>query len=238
LPCNVEEKTNLRTKKGGHMKLLYSKRTTIFITAMTLATATFGQSKVKTITIINGDTTITESNDDTEFKKIEKEISVIREGNSKEEKKTVVKKIIINSDNDKNGDAIAYAYSTDGDDAEVITSDDGKETRIVIKNDKNDGKAGEKKKVVKRAIEPERAESREKMNLNISIKDKTATLGIETSSKEPLYISVLDEAGKQVFYDSKKDAGKYNKDVKLEKGTYFLNIIQNKKTSNEKIIIE
>ncbi|MDF2436021.1 MAG: hypothetical protein K0Q95_397 [Bacteroidota bacterium] len=222
------------------MKLSYYKHTTVLITALALATAACGQSsKVKTITIINGDTTINESTEmvDKEIRQIEKEISIIRDSDSKTENKTIVKKIIVNNDDSKSGDAVAYAYSmNEDDDTEVITNDDGKETKIIIRKEKDDkNTSGEKRKVVKRS--DDRAENKENISLNINIKDKTVNLGIETNSKEPLYISVLDENGKQFFYDSKKDGGKYNKDLKLEKGTYFLNIIQNKKTTNEKIVI-
>ena len=77
------------------------------------------------------------------------------------------------------------------------------------------------------------------LNLNISIKNTTATIIVETNSKEALNINVLNENGKQIFYDTQKTGGKYNKEIPLgKKGTYFLNLIQNKKSTTEKIIIE
>ena len=52
-------------------------------------------------------------------------------------------------------------------------------------------------------------------------------------------VSVLDENGKQVFYDTQKVGGKYSKEIPLgKKGTYFLNFIQNKASTTEKIIVE
>ena len=53
----------------------------------------------------------------------------------------------------------------------------------------------------------------------------------------PVFI-ILDENGKQVHYDTQKAGGNYLKEIKLEKkGTYFLNIIQNKQSTTDKIII-
>jgi hypothetical protein len=135
---------------------------------------------------------------------------------------------------------MAFAYSIrEDDDMEITTNDDGKETKIVIKksdNDKTDDK--EKRKVVRKSISStDEKDAKEKMSLNLNIKNNIATLEVETGSKDPLNVSVLDENGKQVFYDTKKDGGKYSKEIKLEKGTYFLSIIQNKKNTNEKIVI-
>ena len=201
---------------------------------MSLATVSYAQNpKVKTITIINGDTTITESNLN------EKEIQVsINDGDDSSKK--IVKKIIIN-DEKHDGDAMAYAYAIgdEGEDVQVSTSEDGKETKIVIK--KGDGKdSKDKAKVVKKEVKVD-GSSKEKnsLNLNINVKNTTAKIEVETSSKEPLNISILDENGKQVFYESQKTGGKYSKEVALEKkGTYFLNLIQNKTSTTEKIIVE
>lgn len=201
---------------------------------MSLATVSYAQNpKVKTITIINGDTTITESNLN------EKEIQVsINDGDDSSKK--IVKKIIIN-DEKHDGDAMAYAYAIgdEGEDVQVSTSEDGKETKIVIK--KGDGKdSKDKAKVVKKEVKFD-GSSKEKnsLNLNINVKNTTAKIEVETSSKEPLNISILDENGKQVFYESQKTGGKYSKEIPLgKKGTYFLNLIQNKTSNFEKIIVE
>ncbi len=203
--------------------------------------AGYAQNKVKTITIVNGDTTISEKNmDEKELADIDKQIQITinDDGNTKK----VVKKVIIN--NGKNdGDAMAYAYSLDeGKELEAETNTDGKgnTTKIIIKND--DGKPGskEEKKVIRRSsVNTDDESPAESVSINISIENTTAKVNIETGSKEALNVSVLDEEGKQVFYDSQKQGGKYSKEIKLEKkGTYFLNIIQNKKSTSEKIIIK
>ena len=77
------------------------------------------------------------------------------------------------------------------------------------------------------------------VSININVKGTSAKIDVETGSKEPLNVSILDENGKQVFYDSQKAGGKYSKEIPLEKkGTYFLNLIQNKVSTTEKIIVE
>ena len=209
---------------------------------MTMATVSCAQSpKVKTITIVNGDTTITESNlDEKEIAKLEKEIEVIITDDGKSEgTKKIVKKIIINDDKHE-GDAMAYAYAfgEEGSDVEVITNESGTETKVIVKN--GDGKDSKDKNIIKKEIKCE-GPTKEKvtLNLNISINKRTAKVQIESSSKEPMNISVLDENGKQVFYDSQKTGGKYTKDIPLgKKGTYFLNFIQNKTSKMETIIVE
>lgn len=225
------------------MKLLYKRAIAIF-TVIALTGAACGQNaKVKTITIINGDTTISEKEiGDKEIADIEKQITmVINEDGDSSGKKKVIKKIIINSD-DKDDDAMAYAYGfgeQKGEDVEITTDDNGKETRIVIKkgdDDKEEHPA--KKTVITRSMNSTSDKGKENMSLNISVKDNVAKVEVETSSKEALNISILDENGKQVFYDSQKTGGKYSKEIKLEKGTYFLNLIQNKKSTTDKIIIK
>ena len=209
---------------------------------MTMATVSCAQGpKVKTITIVNGDTTITESNlDEKEIAKLEKEIEVIITDDGKSEgTKKIVKKIIINDDK-KDGEAMAYAYSIggDGEDVEITTNEDGKEMKVVVKS--GEGKEGKEKKVIKKEIRSEGASNeKSNVNVNISVKNTTAKVEIETSSKEPMNVSVLDENGKQVFYDSQKTGGKYSKEIPLgKKGTYFLNFIQNKTSNTEKIVVE
>lgn len=209
---------------------------------MTMATVSCAQSpKVKTITIVNGDTTITESNlDEKEIAKLEKEIEVIITDDGKSEgTKKIVKKIIINDDKHE-GDAMAYAYAfgEEGSDVEVITNENGTETKVIVKS--GDGKDSKDKKIVKKEIRKEGdAKEKSNLNVNISVKNTTAKVEIETSSKEPINVSVLDENGKQVFYDSQKTGGKYSKEIPLgKKGTYFLNFIQNKTSNTEKIVVE
>lgn len=201
------------------MKFLYNKSLFGMLAVIAVTTVACAQNpKVKTITIINGDTTISESNLDEELSKLEKDINITISDDGKEGK-TIVKKIIINEGKEGEGKAMAYAYSID----------DGKE----------DAKGGEDKKVIVKSSMSIDDGKMEKMNLNLNVKGTTASVKIETGSKDPINISVLDENGKQVFYDSQKDGSKYSKDIKLDKkGTYFMNIIQNKKSTTEKIIVE
>jgi hypothetical protein len=219
------------------------------LAAVTVTTVACGQNpKVKTITIINGDTTISESNLDEELSKIDKNITISINDEGKEGK-TIVKKIII--DNGKEGgkdhSEMAYAYSS-GDEAdadvEISTDNDGKTTKVIVKSAGDEkGEKAEKtekdgKTIVRRSSSISKGE-KESMSLNINVNKGIAKVDIATGSKEPINISVLDENGKQIFYDSQKDGSKYSKEIKLEKkGTYFMNIIQNKKSTTEKIIVE
>ncbi|MFL5765065.1 MAG: T9SS type A sorting domain-containing protein [Bacteroidia bacterium] len=211
--------------------------------------------KTKTITIINGDTTISESDgpDGKEINKMMKDINVTISADGDSTKK-IVKKIVIRGENADDAKAMAYAYSTgDGDDQdiEVNTDEHGGETKIIIKkkDDKGDkrdkgekgdkGDKGEKKVITKTIRVTDGKEEKEHMNLNINVKNTTAKIEIETGSKSPLNISVLDENGKQVFYDTQKDGSKYSKEIPLgKKGTYFLNLIQDKKSTSEKIVVD
>jgi hypothetical protein len=213
-----------------------------FVLVVTMAGMSYAQGqKVKTITIVNGDTTITESNlNEKELAKMEKEIElIINEDGDKKGTKKVVKKIVIN-DEKHDGDVMAYAYTIDeeGGDVEIITDENGKEMKVIVKS--GDGKEGKEKKVIKKEIRSEDASiEKNNVNVNISIKNTNAKVEIETNSKEPMNITVLDEKGKQVFYDSQKTGGKYSKEIPLgKKGTYFLNFIQNKKSNTEKIVVE
>ncbi|MCW3104965.1 MAG: hypothetical protein JWO09_3405 [Bacteroidetes bacterium] len=169
------------------------------LTVIALTGVACGQNaKVKTITIINGDTTVSEK--EAGDADIEKQITMVINHDGDSAGKKVVKKIIINGDGQKDGDALAYAYTI------------------------NDGKDED---------EPEKAS----MKLNIRVTGNMAKVEAESSSKEQLNISILDENGKQVFYDSQKSGGKYSKEIKLEKGTYFLNLVQDKKSTTDKIVI-
>jgi hypothetical protein len=228
------------------MKLLYSKQAMAFLTAIALTGSACGQNpKVKTITIINGDTTISEKEiGDKEIAEIERQITmVINEDDDSSGKKKVIKKIIIDGDEEKKCDAMAFAYSIGeehGDDVEITTDENGKETKIIVKKN-TDGKSDKRDKST--VISRSRSSSddktgKESMSLNINVTKNIAKVEVETSSKEPLNISILDENGKQVFYESHKSGGKYSKEIRLEKGTYFLNLIQNKKSTTDKIVIQ
>ena len=194
------------------MNILYKKTcAAIFIFAAITSVATAQNTKVKTITIVNGDTTINESTE------------------KNEDVKTV-----------------AYAYSFDDADAEnieVISDGEGNETKVIIKKDGN-GKTetkNEKKIVTKTVVINNDGDEKEKesVNVNINVKNTTIKVEITTSSKEAINVSILDENGKQVFYESQKTGGNYTKEIPLgKKGTYFLNFIQNKKSKTEKIIVE
>ena len=201
------------------MNILYKKTcAAIFIFAAITSVATAQNTRVKTITIVNGDTTINESTEKNEDAK-----------------------------------AVAYAYSFDDMDAENIevTSDgEGNETKIIIKKDGNGKPArpaggnetkNEKKIVTKTVVINDDGDEKEKesINMNINVKNTTVKVEITTNSKEPINISILDENGKQVFYESQKTGGNYSKEIPLgKKGIYFLNFIQNKKSKTEKIVVE
>lgn len=206
------------------MKKLYNKIIPgMAIIAITVTGIACGQNaKVKTITIVNGDTTISEKIiGDKEIAEIEKQITMVVSTDENSKDKKVIKKIIINSDDTKK-DELAFAFS-------MNDKKDG-EIELDIKED------GKEKKVIKKIVSSSESEN---INLNLDVKKGTVKIDFETSSKEPINVSILDETGKQVFYDTQKTGNKYSKEIKLEKkGTYFLNIIQNKKTTSDKIIVE
>lgn len=190
-------------------------------------------AKVKTITIVNGDTTISEKIiGDKEIAEIEKQITMVVTSDSSNGKK-MIKKIVINGD-DKNATSMAYAFSTDGEENVEISADEkGTKTKIIVTTDeKNDSK----KKIIKKTAVKE---DNEIVDLNINIKNNVLKLDLTTASKEPISVSVMDENAKQVFSETQKAGNKYSKEIKLDKkGIYFLNIIQNKKITTEKIIVE
>lgn len=230
------------------MNFLYHKQMAALLVTAAFATTACGQhAKVKTITIVNGDTTISESNmDEKDLAKFEKQISITVDDDDKSDKK-IVKKIIINGDEKdmKDAEAMAYSFSTgDGEaqDVEVSTGKDGETKVIIKKGGKEKGEGKEEKTIVRKSMSitsDDAKTEKENLNVNINIKNTTAKVDVETGSKEPINISILDETGKQVFYDSQKTGGKYSKEIPLgKKGTYFMNIIQNKKSSTEKIVIE
>jgi len=224
------------------MSFLYNKQVAAFIAAIAIASSACGQhSKVKTITIVNGDTATSENEfDEKTLSQMEKEMNISIHTDDKGEKK-IVKKIIIKGegDDEKTAEAMAYAYSFGdgkGKDVEIITEGGNGDTKIIIKGDKEKTKINEpeeKKTVIRKTTE------KSSLSLSISVKDMNAAIAVESGSKEPLNISILDENGRQVFYDTQKGGGKYSKEIPLgKKGTYFLNLIQDKKSTTEKIIIE
>ena len=196
---------------------------------------------IKTITIVNGDTTISEGEfNEKEFAEMGKhiEISMTEDSDGSEKR---IKKILIHDENEENKARIESTNKNDQEErkVQVTRNENGTETRIIVKKvEENNPK--ETRKIVKKetGIVSEVKENNS-LNLNISIKSTTATITVETNSKEALNISILNENGKQIFYDTQKTGGKYNKEIPLgKKGTYVLNLIQNKNSATEKIIIE
>jgi hypothetical protein len=229
------------------MKLLYSKKIPVMILIMSLTGIACGQNtKIKTITIVNGDTTISEKEIGvSDMEDIEKHITMVidEDGNGdRSGKKVIKKKIIINDGEHSENNALAYSYSygdNKNEDVEITTDEKGNETKIIIKKkgDKKSG-SGERKHEIHKSMSSAHDE-KEKFSININVKNTIAKVDIETSDKGPINISVLDENGKQVFYDTQKEGGKYSKEINLEKkGTYFMNIIRNKKSTTEKIEIK
>ncbi len=215
------------------MNKLYIKSILLATPIALMLTACGQNAKVKTITIVNGDTTISEKIiGDKEIAEIEKQITMVVTSDSSNGKK-MIKKIVINGD-DKNAASMAYAFSTDGEENVEISADEkGTKTKIIVTTDeKNDGK----KKIIKKTAVKE---DNEIVDLNINIKNNVLKLDFTTASKEPISVSVMDENAKQVFSETQKAGNKYSKEIKLDKkGIYFLNIIQNKKITTEKIIVE
>ena len=166
------------------------------------------------------------------------EISMTEDSDGSEKR---IKKILIHDENEENKARIESTNKNDQEErkVQVTRNENGTETRIIVKKvEENNPK--ETRKIVKKetGIVSEVKENNS-LNLNISIKSTTATITVETNSREALNISILNENGKQIFYDTQKIGGKYNKEIPLgKKGTYFLNLIQNKNSTTEKIIIE
>lgn len=234
------------------MNILYKKQLATLVLAATFSGAAFAQkTKVKTITIVNGDTTVNKSviDGDADLAKMEKEMNIVINSDDSAANKKIVKKIIIKGDGD-DADAMAYAYSM-GDssdpDIDMTTGEDGS-MNIVIKKSregKSYDKTGTKKVIVNKSSKTVMSSTisgkteKEMLNVNISVENTTAKINVQSGSKAPMNVSVLDENGKQVFYDSQKNGEHYSKEIKLEKkGTYFLNLIQDKKSTTNKIVVE
>lgn len=228
------------------MKNLYNRTIAAsLVLAIAITGVACGQNaKVKTITIVNGDTTISEKTiGKEEIAEIEKQITMVVSENGKAGDKKIVKKIIINGDEKNTEDAMAFAYSineSNNEDIEVTTDENGKTTtKVIIKEGGKDGESTSGKKVVKKSVIINDGKTeKEDLNVNINVKKNAVKIDLSSSSKEPINVSILDENGKQIHYDSQKEGGNYSKEIKLEKkGTYFLNIIHNKQSTSEKIVI-
>ncbi len=220
------------------MKHFYLK-TFLFVTAIAIVLTACGQNnaKVKTITIVNGDTTISEKIiGDKEIAEIEKQITMIVTSDSTNGKK-MVKKIVINGD-DKNSASLAYSFSNDENaEMEINADEKGNKTKIVITTDEKDDNG---KKIIKKSTSKSSTkDENELVDLNINVKNNVLKVDFTSASKEPINVSIMDENAKQVFYETQKSGNKFSKEIKLDKkGIYFLNIVQNKKITTEKIIVE
>lgn len=228
------------------MKNLYNRTIAAsLVVAIAITGVACGQNaKVKTITIVNGDTTISEKTiGKDEIAEIEKQITMVVSEGGKAGDKKIVKKIIINGDEKNTEDAMAFAYSindSNNEDIEVTTDENGNTTtKVIVKEGGKEGEATSEKKVVKKSVVINDGKTeKEDLNVNINVKKNVVKIDMASSSKEPINVSILDENGKQIHYDSQKEGGNYSKEIKLEKkGTYFLNIIHNKQSTSEKILI-
>ncbi len=228
------------------MKNLYNRTIAAsLVVAIAITGVACGQNaKVKTITIVNGDTTISEKTiGKDEIAEIEKQITMVVSEDGKAGDKKIVKKIIINGDEKNTEEAMAFAYSindSNNEDIEVTTDENGNTTtKVIVKEGGKEGEATSEKKVVKKTVVINDGKTeKEDLNVNINVKKNVVKIDMASSSKEPINVSILDENGKQIYYDSQKEGGNYSKEIKLEKkGTYFLNIIHNKQNTSEKIVI-
>jgi len=227
------------------MNILYKKQLAAIALIGAVSAAAFGQkTKVRTITIVNGDTTVNESIDDMDIAKLQKEMSIMIDDDSAGGKK-MMKKIVIKGDGDDTSTmAYAYGFGDDKDtDIDMSTGEDGS-TKIVIHKGK-DGKGDDKKGNAQRSstFSSSRSSSgnseKERLNVNIQVEKNVAKIAVESGSSSPMNVSILDENGKQVFYDSQKNGSSYKKEIPLDKkGTYFMNIIQDKRSTTDKIVVD
>jgi len=178
------------------MKLFYKQALgAALLTIMLAGTACGPKTKVKTIAIVNGDTTMNEE--------------------------TVLEGAFSTSDN------VAEVKIVTSDDVDSIADEATKERREKRIVKKIEGASGENDLPLKN------------ININVDTKTQVLKLDLESENADALNIIVMDEAGKQVFYDTQKKGDKYKKEIKLnKKGIYFLSIIQNKKILNERIVLE
>lgn len=176
-----------------------------------------------------------------------------------------VKKVIINNKGGNSANAYSYSFSDDdGSPSDLIISNDGKTTIIkgdtaggkterIIINEAKDGKKNQKvivkticKSDSKGGLKEKQAGSTKEMKmdeLNFYPNPSTGkfTLEFETSDKEPVQVNVTDVNGKEVFHETVKGEEKYKRNIELSaesKGVYIINLLQGKKKSSRKIIIE
>jgi hypothetical protein len=206
------------------MKSIYIKSIPFMIAAATLVTNAGAQTKTKTITIIDGDTTITE-------KELDHDIIIITENTDKDgkvsRKKTVVR------DAEPREDAVAYSYRSGREEDIEIRTNNGREDKVIIRKEK-----GAHDRSDMEMLRAERALDKSGLNVQLNVEKDVMKLEVESSGKEPVHISLLDENGKQILYETQKDGKKYSKEMKLNKGAYFLNVIHNQNTTTDKIIIK
>lgn len=227
------------------MKNLYNKALgASLLIAIAITGIACGQNaKVKTITIINGDTTVSEKTIGTdEIAEIEKQITMVVSEDGKAGDKKVIKKIIINGDKSEGKDEMAFAFSNSSEkneEVEVVTDENGKTTtKIIVKGDGKEEASSDQKIIKKSVTINDGKTEKENVSVNINVNKNVVKINYTSSSKEAINVSILDENGKQIHYDTQKAGGNYFKEIKLEKkGTYFLNIIQNKQSTSDKIII-
>ena len=242
------------------MNILYKKPLLTLMIAAAASGAAFGQkTKVRTITIVNGDTTVNERITDDDVAQMEKEMNIVINDDDSTSGKKTVKKIVIRGDGD-DADAKAFAYSfgdMDEPDIDMTTGADGSMNIVIKKSrtdkadlkdnkDSKDSKDTKEKKVIIKNSSSTVMSSgtsgkteKEKLNVNIRVEDTTAKISISSGSSAPMNVSVLDENGRQVFYDSQQNGGSYQKEIPLgKKGTFFLNLIQDKRSTTEKIVVE
>lgn len=228
--------TILINTKTKEVKMNFlQKKVAVLVILIAMTNFTYAQgTKIKAIMIVNGDTTTNEEILDEKL---------AMENDDSVSAKKIIKKIIIDDEKIMTDDVFAYAYNIGENDGnseiEIVTNEKDEETKVIIKNHKKNGSVEEKSEKNRAySVSKNIENSRENLKIKINVEEMQVKFDIETNSTEPLNVSILNEDGKQVFYDSQKNGNKYNKEIKLEKkGTYFLNLIQNKKSTTEKIVI-
>jgi len=240
--------------------MFYKYQLSTLLLSLLVISTTYGQkTKIKTITIVDGDTTVNEETiSEADFAWDEKsdkskKVKVMKFISSDDSTSGASEMEMIIDDNDKKGKAVTKTVIVMDDGGKVITNDIEKNISYVIEIDDNGKKTkkvwteaetvngNDKKKVVKMCgpTEVENIPVFKNINLNVDTKTLKIKLDIESEKSDAINVVVMDELGKQVFYDSQKDGTKYKKEIKLEKkGVYFLSIIQNKKVMNERIVME
>ena len=170
-------------------------------------------TSLRTITIVNGDTTITENS--LPVQPGARERQVVREERRKDKE----------VEGRKEKEIHTYSYSYDFRDDK---SADGAQKEMII--DHNPRNGSPKTPQIRKA-------GTISTSFSLQVKDETLNLDADTGS-EPLTISVLDRNGKQILLESNQSGGKYHKEIRLEKGTYFLSLIHGNKSESETIEID